>query len=71
MLKCDGYIRYLKVRERHRDYSLKNKPYQGNPTTPFLFLKGTWLEKAGFTIDMLISVTVHKNCLLIVPNENV
>lgn len=39
--------RTLKVRKGHRDYTLKSKPYSGNPITPFLLLKGTWLEKAG------------------------
>tara|TARA_B100000614_G_C14369015_1_gene420529 strand:- start:383 stop:541 length:159 start_codon:yes stop_codon:yes gene_type:complete len=43
--------RTLKVRKGHRDYTLKSKPYSGNPITPFLLLKGTWLERAGFTID--------------------
>ncbi|HBR98092.1 MAG TPA: hypothetical protein DD979_12045 [Gammaproteobacteria bacterium] len=62
--------RTLKVRKTHRDYILKDKPYQGNPATPFLLLKGTWLEKAGFTIDTPVSVTVHKNRLILVPKEN-
>ncbi|MCH2558415.1 MAG: type I toxin-antitoxin system SymE family toxin [Alcanivorax sp.] len=43
--------RKLKVRKGHRDYTLKSKPCSGNPIIPFLLLKGTWLEQAGFTID--------------------
>ncbi|MCU7927133.1 MAG: type I toxin-antitoxin system SymE family toxin [Candidatus Thiodiazotropha sp. (ex Dulcina madagascariensis)] len=61
--------RTLKVREGHRDYTLKGNEHKGNPTTPFLLLKGTWLEKAGFAVDTPVSVTVHKNCLLLVPKE--
>ena len=62
--------RTLKVRETHRDYNLKDQNHKGNPTTGFILLKGTWLEKAGFTIDTPVSVTMHKNCLLLVPEEN-
>lgn len=61
--------RTLKVRQGRRDYTLKNKPNKGNPKTPLLLLKGTWLEKAGFSIDMPVSVIVHKNCLLLVPKK--
>ena len=62
--------RYLKVREGRRDYCLKDQPHKGNPITPFLLLKCTWLEEAGFTIDIPVSITVDKNCLLIAPNKN-
>lgn len=62
-------IRQLKVCKTYRSYTLKNKPYQGNPATPLIQLKGSWLEKAGFTIDTPVSVIVHKSCLLIVPRD--
>jgi hypothetical protein len=58
--------RTLKVRKGHRDYFLKDKPASGNPTTPFILLKGTWLEQAGFTIDTPISVNVEDGRLSIV-----
>ena len=59
--------RSLIVREGHRDYSLKSKPHGGNPITPFILLKGTWLEQAGFTIGLPIFVQVDKNKLTITP----
>ena len=62
--------RTLKVRKGHRDYTLKTKPYGGNPITPFLLLKGTWLEKAGFTVDTPVSVSVEKGRLLIVRDSS-
>ncbi len=62
-------IRHLKVREGYRDYCLKNQSHKGNPTIPFILLKGIWLEKAGFTIDTPLSVIVRKNFLLLVPQE--
>ncbi len=58
--------RKLKVRKGHRDYSLKSKPYSGNPIIPFLLLNGTWLEQAGFTIDTPVSVNVEDGRLSIV-----
>lgn len=58
--------RNLKVRKGHRDYTLKSKPYSGNPITPFLLLKGTWLEKAGFTVNTPVSVSVEDGRLSIV-----
>jgi hypothetical protein len=61
--------RKLKVRKGHRDYALKSKPYSGNPTTPFLLLKGTWLEQAGFTIDTPVSVRVKNGRLSIVRRD--
>ena len=61
--------RHLKVRKGFRDYYLKDKEHQGNPPTPYLLLKGTWLKQAGFTIDTPVSVTVRKNRLLIAPSE--
>ena len=59
--------RYLKVRLGHRDYFHKANPNGGNPITPFVLLKGTWLEKAGFSIDLPIRVQVGKNKLIITP----
>ncbi|GAA5139365.1 SymE family type I addiction module toxin [Alloalcanivorax gelatiniphagus] len=58
--------RTLKVRKGHRDYTLKSEPYSGNPITPFLLLKGTSLEQAGFTIDIPVSVAVDEGRLLII-----
>jgi len=59
--------RHLIVREGHRDYSLKAKPNSGNPVVPFVLLKGTWLEKAGFVIGLPIHVQVEKQQLIIIP----
>ena len=57
--------RRLKVREGHRDYNLKSEPYRGCPTVPFVLLKGTWLEKAGFPIGLPIRVQVKDRQLII------
>jgi hypothetical protein len=61
--------RYLKVRTGYRDYFLKNKGHQGYPTTPYILLKGTWLEKAGFVIDTPVSVQVQPNRLVLTVRE--
>ncbi len=57
--------RHLKVREGHRDYFHKNKEHKGNPITPFILLKGAWLENSGFIIGLPISVQVKKEKLII------
>jgi len=62
--------RKLKVRETHRDYFLKNQGHKGNPTTSYILLKGTWLENAGFTKETPVSVTVQKNRLVLVPQDD-
>ncbi|MCB2264029.1 MAG: type I toxin-antitoxin system SymE family toxin [Candidatus Thiosymbion ectosymbiont of Robbea hypermnestra] len=62
-------IRHLKVRKGFRDYYLKDQSYSGYPTTPIILLKGTWLEKAGFAIDALLSVYVQQNCLILTPQD--
>lgn len=62
-------IRHLKVRKGFRDYYLKDKPAAGNPATPFILLKGTWLENAGFVIDTPLSVYVQQNCLILTPED--
>ncbi len=61
--------RHLKIREGRRDYQLKSQPNSGNPKIPFLLLKGAWLENAGFTINMPVTVKIDKNCLLISPKK--
>ena len=61
--------RTLKVRKGRRDYTLKSKPYSGNPITPFLLLKGTWLEQAGFNIDTPVSVSVEDGRLSIIRDN--
>lgn len=58
--------RTLEVRKGHQGYMLKSKPRSGDPITPFLLLKGTWLEQAGFTIDTPVSVSVKDGHLSIV-----
>lgn len=62
--------RKLKVRKGHRDYTLKSQPCAGNAPTPFLLLKGTWLEQAGFTIDTPVSVTVEEGRLSVVRDSS-
>ena len=59
--------RSLTVREGHRDYTLKSNPNSGNPITPFILLKGSWLENAGFTIGLPVCVQVDENKLIITP----
>jgi len=62
--------RKLKVRKGHWDYTLKNQPCSGNRITPFLLLKGTWLEQAGFLINTPVSVSVEDGRLSIVRDDN-
>ncbi|MCF6255037.1 MAG: type I toxin-antitoxin system SymE family toxin [Gammaproteobacteria bacterium] len=59
--------RHIIVREGHRDYCLKSAPHKGNPKTPFILLKGTWLEESGFVIGLPICVQVTQNRLIITP----
>jgi hypothetical protein len=61
--------RKLKVRKGHWDYTLKSEPYSGNRITPFLLLKGTWLEQAGFNIDTPVSVSVEDGRLSIIRDS--
>ncbi|MEW8052468.1 MAG: SymE family type I addiction module toxin [Candidatus Thiodiazotropha sp.] len=61
--------RHLIVRQGHRDYSLKAKPNSGNPIIPFVLLKGTWLERADFSIGLPIRVQVEKQQLIITPRK--
>ncbi|NKC12505.1 MAG: type I addiction module toxin, SymE family [Gammaproteobacteria bacterium] len=63
-------IRHLKARKGFRDYYLEDKPAAGNPATPFILLKGTWLEKAGFAIDTPLSVYVQQNRLILTPQDS-
>lgn len=74
------YLRNLEIAQQEQDHEtartespqrppglhLKSKPCSGNPIIPFLLLKGTWLEQAGFTIDTPVSVTVEDGQLSIV-----
>ena len=62
--------RKLKVRKGHWGYALKSQPYSGNRITPFLLLKGTWLEQAGFNIDTPVSVSVEEGQLSIIRERN-
>ena len=64
------YKRALKVRQAHRDYTLKNQEHKGNASIPALILKGTWLEKAGFTIDLPVFVIVRDKLLVIEPQDD-
>ncbi len=62
-------IRYMKVRKAYRDYYLKNQSHPGYPTTPYILLKGNWLEEAGFVIDTPVLVHVQPNRLVLTPRE--
>ena len=64
------YKRPLKVRQVHRDHTLKNQGHRGNPKVPSLTLKGAWLEKAGFTIGLPVFVVVRNKFLVIVPQDD-
>ncbi len=57
--------RKLKVRKGHWDYILKSTPGGGNRTTPFILLKGIWLEQAGFTVDTPVCIAVDEGRLSI------
>ena len=62
--------RKLKVRKGHWDYVPKSTPSGGNRTTPFILLKGIWLEQAGFTVDSPVSITVENGRLAIVRDNS-
>jgi len=62
--------RPLKVCRAYRDYTLKNQSHRGNPCIPSISLKGTWLEQAGFSIELPIFVVVRNNFLAIVPQDD-
>jgi len=65
--------RTLKLQEAFRDYVLKRRALHsnryGNATTAKILLKGTWLEKAGFTIGTPVTVIVEENRLVLVPRS--
>ena len=67
--------RHLKVREVFRDYAHKRQPENekrtrwGNAATVEIILKGTWLEKAGFTLGTPVTVIVEENRLVLVPKK--
>jgi len=61
--------RKLKVRKGHWDYVLKSNPSSGNRTTPFILLKGIWLEQAGFTLGTTVSITIEDGRLSIKCTE--
>ena len=42
--------RTLKVRKGHRDYTLKSKPYSGNPITPSFFSKVPGWNRPGLPL---------------------
>ncbi len=61
--------RYMKVRKGYRDYYFKGQSHLGYPTTPYILLKGNWLENAGFTIDTPVLVHVQPNSLVLTPRN--
>jgi hypothetical protein len=58
--------RTLKVRKGHWDYVPKRTSSSGNRVAPFILLKGLWLEKAGFSVDTPVTITVEDGRLSIV-----
>jgi hypothetical protein len=62
--------RTLKVRKGHWDYIPKRTPSSGNRVAPFILLKGLWLEKAGFSVDTPVTITVEDGRLSIVRDSS-
>ena len=68
------FTRKLKVREGY--YSYKFDPYYRRPSSfrapvpvPWIYIKGYWLNQAGFTIGTHLSVEVQEGCIVIKPRE--
>ena len=64
-------FRKLKVRKghyyyQHADFQPRQK-YRFCEPVPWVQIKGYWLNKAGFTIDMPLSVEVQDGCITIKP----
>ncbi len=58
--------RQIKVSQFYYDYKPKNAPSNFIvPPVPWLQLKGKWLEKAGFSINAPVKVTVSQGCLIL------
>jgi hypothetical protein len=58
--------RRIKVNHTYYDYKPKNAgPYWVTPPVPWIRMRGKWLEKAGFTIDTPIKITVSDGCLVL------
>ena len=52
-------IRTLKVRAGHYDYQRMPKP------VPWIYLKGYWLEQAGFSIGATVQVQVSSGRIVV------
>ena len=62
-LKCEEpKVRYLKLQPFYRQSRIKS---YGNRIVPELRLCGNWLEKAGFSPENYVSVTVMDGLLVI------
>ncbi len=58
--------RRIKVNQFYYDYKPKNAPSNFIvPPVPWLQLKGKWLEKAGFSINAPVKVTVSQGRLVL------
>ena len=64
-------FRQLKVRKsyyhyQHSDFQPHHR-YTSSPPVPWVYLKGYWLNQAGFTIGTLLSVEVQDGRIVITP----
>ena len=62
-------FRKLKVRKsyyyyQHGDFQPRHR-HTESPAVPWVQIKGYWLNKAGFTIDTLLSVEVQQGCIIL------
>jgi len=58
------HTRQLKVTAGFHEYQLKQAP-QERTTIGQILLKGSWLVKAGFSVDSPVKVRVMEGCLVV------
>lgn len=60
------HTRRIKIGQMMYYYRRKD---QSQAKVPWLQLKGHWLDKAGFAIDMPVTVRVMEGCLVLTTQE--
>jgi hypothetical protein len=58
--------RYIKVNAIHYEYRTKlQSSHAASRAVPWIQMKGHWLDQAGFSIDMPVTVRVMEGCLVL------
>ncbi len=61
------HTRRIKMGQMFYDYRRKDR---SQARVPWLQLKGHWLDKAGFAIDVPVTVRVMEGCLVLTAQEH-